>query len=153
MLERRSIITFIFGLIVVAANADTEPDDPEQWYAKSYAPLWAEVSWDKMDQVSSHYDDIIYSHESSGDIVAVQSREWLTAKIKGWRADGWIGSDLAGLTVDRLNRTTVVFKSRWHDRYSDGVAEYSCAWYMANLRDGRWLFTNYTDIDCTAHGF
>ena len=94
----------------------------------------------------------LLSHDASGKIESVISQEWLDVAIKGWRADAWTGSELVGIQTDRLNESTVVFKSRWLDHYKDREDEYSCGWYVADLRDGSWVFTNYADIDCADHG-
>ncbi len=148
----RILFTLVFGLAVTDAVADTSTADPEEWYVKGYAPHWNEAPWESLEQISAYYDQKILSHDASGKIESVTSQEWLDVAIKGWQADAWTGSELVGIQTDRLNESTVAFKSRWLDHYKDREDEYSCGWYLADLRDGSWVFTNYADIDCTDHG-
>jgi hypothetical protein len=140
-------------LLVSLTYADSNVSDPEDWYKNSYAVLWLAGPNTDVDKTAKHYDKNIVSFESTGEISKGNSREWIEGLLKEWAADNWVSSELAGIKVDRLNETTVAFKSRWHDKYSNRDDEYTCSWYLANWREDRWVFTNYTDIDCATHGF
>jgi hypothetical protein len=83
----------------------------------------------------------------------VTTGDWLGGYLEYWASEGWLSSDLEGLTMDRLNASTASFKASWRDKYADGSETISCGWYLADLRDGKWLFTNYSEIDCAEHGF
>ena len=152
MMIMRYTFTLAFILLAGIVHADTDIPDPEQWYKQNYAPLWAEDPAARLDQYAGYYDEKIFSHASSGENGMVSSLEWLEEGINGWLADAWVGSDLAVMAADRLNETTTVFKTRWVDRYSDRADESSCGWYLADYKDGRWVFTSYVEIDCEAHG-
>jgi hypothetical protein len=149
---RKTIL--IAGLLLVpfvSAYSDDATMTAFDTYKNHYGPVWEENAWDKIDEAVSYYDDILYVHSTDGSVLSVNVPEWMVELIEGWKADGWVGSSVADLQADQLNETTVSFKSKWLDWYEDGTKEYSCAWYLADLKDGRWVFTNYADIDCAEH--
>ena len=132
-------------------SRDKSPN-PDDWYQNQYAPLWMEKPWDSVAQVVAFYDATIFLHSGDEAATATPSRQWLASQIAGWQADGWLGSAVAEYQSDRLNPTTVTFKVKWRDWYADGHEEYSCGWYLADLANGGWAFTQYADVDCAAHG-
>lgn len=146
-------ISSVVLLATPAAGTESIPRDPDAWYRNHYAPLWEENTWDKVDEISSYYGETVYVHPPDGPITPVNGQEWLAEAIGGWKADGWIGSDLVDIELQEINASTVTFKTRWLDRYVDDFEEYSCGWYLADLTNGRWLFTQYAEIDCAEHGF
>jgi len=150
-IDRVGLVAFLLLLAQTATASDCIPD-PQQWFTESYAPLWAADTGEKLDQVTNHYAETILDHPASGVPVEENSRQWLTGAIRGWQSEGWLGSELDGFSMDRINSSTVVFKTRWHDRYEDNVIAYECGWYQADLIDGQWNFTQYATIDCAAHG-
>jgi len=148
---RSGAMVVCLSLVHPVLAGDCVPD-PQQWYKDSYAPLWAGNTGEKLDQVVNHYADTIINHPLEGDPVVENSREWLAGAIQSWQDEGWLDSELDGFDMDRINPSTVLFKTRWHDRYEGGVKSHECGWYQADLIDGQWKFTQYATIDCTAHG-
>ena len=136
-------------LVTVAGRAETVPPDPDDWYQNQYAPLWKENTWDKVEQAATYYDETVYLHPPDGSLTAVSGLDWLTTAIAGWKADGWLGSAVVGYRSDRLNSSTIAFYTKWHDWYAEGHEDYSCGWYLADLKDNVWVFTQYAEIDCT----
>jgi len=146
--------TFWIGLpllFAMSVQADTTTEAVDDWYLKQYAPLWKEKPWEKVKEGAVFYDETLYLHPPDGPITPVDSREWLARSLEGWKSDGWLGSDVAELRSNRLNPTTVAFKARWRDWYTDGTEEFSCGWYLADLKGDRWVFTQYAEIDCAEH--
>jgi len=138
-------------LVAMSVQADTTTQAVDDWYLKQYAPLWKEGAWNKLEEATAYYDETLYLHPPDGTITPVDSRPWLARSLEGWKADGWLGSDVAELRSDQLNPTTVAFKAKWRDWYTDGTEEFSCGWYVADLKGDRWVFTQYTEIDCAEH--
>ena len=68
--------------------------------------------------------------------------------LEGWRAEGWLGTDVEALDTKLLNASTVVFDVEWHDRNDDGSTENSCGWYFADKIDGEWLLSQYISMSC-----
>lgn len=149
----KTINYIVIALLLAAshAQADATAQSADEWYQDHYAPLWKENAWDKLDAAAVFYDETIYLHPPEGAITAVASREWLADAMQGWKSEGWLGSDVAEFRSDRLNASTVAFKARWRDWYKDGSEEFSCGWYVADLRGGVWVFTQYAEIDCAEH--
>lgn len=146
--------TFWIGLpllFAMSVQADTTTEAVDDWYLTQYTPLWKENAWDKLEEATVYYDETLYLHPPDGPITPVDSREWLAKSLEGWKADGWLGSDVAEYRSDRLNPTTVAFKARWRDWYADGSEDFSCGWYLADLKGDRWVFTQYGEIDCAEH--
>jgi hypothetical protein len=135
------------------ANSEDEVMSPADWYQNHYARVWKENSWDKLEEIAFFYDETLYIHSPDGPMTSVISREWSADSVAVWKAEGWLGSDVSELRVDQLNATTVAFKSKWRDWYADGTEVFSCAWYLADLKGGRWLFTQFADMDCDEHDF
>ena len=152
-MKKLYILTLMFGLVIHPAVSGADEADPEKWYTEHYAPLWSGNPAAKVDQITHYYDESIASHSPSGETTTTNSREWLEGVVKYWVADGWVDSELVEVRVDRLNDWAVVFKSQWLDHYENQDDEHSCGWYLANRRDGRWVFTGYTELDCGEHGF
>jgi len=148
--------TFIFWIglflpVAMSAQADTATQAVDDWYLQQYTPLWKENAWDKLEEATAYYDETLYLHPTDGAITPVDSREWLAKSLEGWKSDGWLGSDVAEYRSDKLNPTTVAFKAKWRDWYADGREEFSCGWYVADLEDDVWVFTQYAEIDCAEH--
>lgn len=141
----------LIALLTASAWAETMIPDPKGWYQNQYAPLWEEEPWNKLDQIWGYYNETIISHDGDGPLAAASAREWLLPDMQQWQADGWLGSTLAELRTDRLNESTVSFKAKWHDFYDGGHEEFSCGWYLADLRNNSWIITQHANIDCAAH--
>ena len=146
--------TFWIGLpllFAMSVQADTTTEAVDDWYLTQYTPLWKENAWDKLEEATVYYDETLYLHPPDGPITPVDSREWLAKSLEGWKADGWLGSDVAEYRSDRLNPTTVAFKARWRDWYAVCSEDFSCGCYLADLKGDRWVFTQYGEIDCAEH--
>ena len=61
-------------LLALPAFADTSAVD--DWYQNSYAPLWKEAPWDKLEEVLAYYDETLFLHPPDDKMTAVDSREW-----------------------------------------------------------------------------
>ena len=140
-------------LSATTASADPGQPDPAQWYQDDYGALWLDQPWNKQDKIAQYYESKISTHEASGEMTTVDFAPWLAGAIEEWRADDWLWSEVSALKVDRLNASTVTFKASWRDHYGERDDEISCGWYLADLHDGQWKFTNYATIDCAEHGF
>lgn len=146
------ILVSCIGLsLLVALPAHAETQSVDDWYQNLYAPLWKENAWNKLEEGLAFYDETLYLHPAEGPITAVDSREWLAKSLAGWKADGWLGSAVTELRSDQLNPSTVAFKAKWKDWYTDGTEEFSCGWYVADLEGDTWVFTQYAEIDCAEH--
>jgi hypothetical protein len=153
---KSTIALFLLKLIVIASVAvasESAPPDPEKWYLESYGPMWVDEPQTKVDEISRFYAEEIQEHEPDGEIVSLETVSWLAGLFELWQDEGWVSSELAELRVTRINASTTSFISRWVDHYENGEDDYSCGWYVADLMDGHWKFTNYTPIDCAEHGF
>ena len=147
-------MTRYIGLSLLVASffgAETMSQDADDWYQNHYSPLWKEKPWDKVEEGLVYYAATLYLHPPDGAVNTVNSREWLSKSIAGWKSDGWTGSVVAEYQSDHLNQSTVAFKVKWQDFYADGSEEFSCGWYVADLEDERWVFTQYAEIDCAEH--
>ena len=145
---------FVFGITLLVAlpvRTETSAQPVDDWYQNRYAPLWKENSWDKVGEISAFYDETLYLHPPDGTITAVASRTWLTNSVEEWKLDGWLGSAVAKYRSDQLNSSSVSFKVKWRDWYTDGKEDFSCGWYMADLNSDEWLITQYAEIDCADH--
>lgn len=139
-------------VIALSAGAETSSLTPDDWYQNHYAPLWKDNAWDKLEDFSTFYDETIYVHPPEGEAKAVTSRKWLAKSLREWKSEGWLGGDVAEFQSDQLNLSTVTFKVKWRDWYADDREEFSCGWYLADLKNTGWIFTQYADIDCAEHG-
>ncbi len=146
------LVVYLTALLSATVLAQ-EPASPEAWYRDDYAPLWAEKPGEKIDAILDHYADTVTTHEADGAVTVSDHDSWLREPMYEWLSDGWLKAELQKLTVDQLNASTVAFKASWLDSYEGGATEVSCGWYLADLKEGRWQFTAYADIDCSAHGF
>lgn len=54
---------------------------------------------------------------------------------------------------DKVDEILFYYDSEVWDHYSNREDDYSCAWYLADVIDGKWKFTHFAAIDCQAHGF
>lgn len=149
------VLTFCVSTAVPAAAdaGNAGAIDPETWYAESYGPLWHDQSWDKMEEILSHYDAEIWDHSAEGKPQRIQTDTWIEGAMKEWRAEGWVSSEVPDIRINRINSSTASFTTRWLDHYSNREDEYSCAWYLADLIGGTWKFTQFASVDCEAHGF
>lgn len=138
-------------IFVAAVFAEKPIGDVDDWYQMQYAPQWEEDAWTKGKVFAAFYDEIIVVHSDDGTVTEFKSAPWLEEALAGWEAEGWVGSDVSTYESDKLNPTTTTFKAKWRDWYEDGSEEFSCGWYMADHKDGRWVFTHYADIDCAKH--
>ena len=139
------------GIVVITANADPASPDPDDWYQNQYAPLWEDHPWDNLEEFSLYFDETIGYRSGDKALVELVSRTWLAESLEGWKSEGWVSSELAGYRSDRLNASSITFKVKWRDEYAGGIEEFSCGWYMADLKDESWVFTQYADIDCAEH--
>ena len=142
-----SIILLYFA--VTSAVAEPVIPDPDDWYKNQYAPTWQITPWEKVDVIAGFYAETLERHPPDGGLEVLVTPIWLEEEMDEWRGDGWISSELFNYESRRLNASTVTFQSKWLDRYSDGSEEYTCAWYLADFLDDRWVFTEYANIDCT----
>ena len=149
---RLTLATILLGL-AIPAIADKHSADADGWYKDRYAALWAESSWDKLDEIAGHYAETVTYHPGDGDATMYDSASWLAEAVEEWRAEDWVGSDLVGYRSVALNPGTVSIYTQWLDRYDGGYEESSCGWYLGAMRNGAWRITDYAEIDCTAHGF
>lgn len=147
----KPILAGLAIVFCVSAHADGQSPDPEQWYREGYAPLWADRPSERVAEILTYYADEIETHEPDGTVSREPKVGWMP--MDEWVAEGWIDSELTGLETDRINTTTATFKARWLDHYESGKEETTCGWYLAKLREGRWQFTDYADIDCADHDF
>jgi hypothetical protein len=141
----------LVALFTTSTLAETTAPDPQDWYQNQYAPVWAEKPWDKLEQIWEYYSETIFVHDVDEPLATTSTRHWLMPLMRQWQADGWTGSTLAGLRMDRLNESTASFKVKWHDFYEGGHEEFSCGWYLADLRNNSWAFTQYATINCESH--
>lgn len=144
------VVLLFFGTLPAAA--ETNALSADDWYKNHYAPLYAENPWDKIEQLAELFDENLHYHTSDGTVVVTDGAKWISEGVAGWKADGWLGSELAGYESDLLNATTAAFKAKWRDRYADGTVVFECGWYLADLKNESWTITQYADVDCAEHG-
>lgn len=142
---------FLIWTVCLPVLGESYSTDPETWYVKDYAALWEDKPGGNIDAMLTHYNDVVVEHSSDGTVTTTAAREWLGAPMQEWLADGWLNASLVTVQTDRINATTASFKARWLDRYVNAEEEASCGWYLADLRNDRWTFTAYADIECTEH--
>lgn len=148
----RSVYAAPFLILLLSSILEaSDVPDPGRWYAESYAPLWREVTSDSANGVAPFYHSELREHVPTGEILVHESAIWLTESIARWREEGWTGSEVPNLLVNRINASTVSFNARYRDYYDGGETEYSCGWYLADLVDGQWKFTGYAEMDCGSH--
>jgi hypothetical protein len=149
--------TTSFIMVLVCASISQQAlggdQDPAQWYSKNYAPVWLTEPWNKAEEATAFYHSSIQLHEPGEGVSTHDSATWISESLEQWKSEGWLGSEMTDLQVDRINESTTAFKSRWRDYYKEADDEYSCGWYVADLMDGEWKFTQYATIDCATHGF
>ncbi len=149
----RKYLTTLFSILLCASvGADNEQADPEQWYREAYGPIWADRPTERLDEILEYYADEVVVHSSEGEISRQDNFKWLSALMTEWQEGGWLSSELKGLQIDRINASTVSFKSSWLDHYEGAEDQISCGWYLAGLDGDQWRFTVYTEIDCASHG-
>ena len=149
-------VLIVFGLSTIPAlthAGNAAAADPEKWFVESYGPLWHDKSWDTQEEILSHYHSEIWDHSADGEPQRRQTDNWISEAMGEWRAEGWTSSEVPDIRINRINDSTASFTTRWVDHYSNREDEYSCAWYLADLIDGKWKFTHFASIDCEAHGF
>ena len=150
-MKRLCFVTGLSLLVALPALAETTTLSADDWYQNHYAPLWKENPWDKAAEGSAFYNETLYLHPPDGPMTAVASRTWLSNSLATWKSDGWLGSVVAEYRSDLLNSSSVTFKVKWRDWYTDGREEFSCGWYMADLDSDGWAFTQYAEISCADH--
>ena len=149
---RRKIWILWCFLIFDSSICLSEELPANRWYLEVYAPLWSENVKANLEKIISMYDTNIHDHTDTDGVEIVDSRNWLTGSIDNWLAEDWISSDVTSFEYDLLNSATATFKLKWKDNYKDGSVEYSCSWYLADRKNNRWVFTQFAEIDCGAHG-
>ena len=127
-------------------SAETS-DDLDKWFRDGYAALYVENAWDKGDEFRQYLADEIHYRSDEG-LLVIDADGFLIDSLDMWRAEGWVGTDVAGLKTKLLNETTAMFAVKWHDRNDDGSEEYSCGWYFADKADGAWLLSQYIETSC-----
>ena len=147
-MTRTGIIAALL-LMTLAPNltaADTA-EDLDKWFRDGYAALYVEESWNRKDEFAQYFaDEIVYrSDEGMG---ATDANGFAVDQLDGWRDEGWLGTDVAGLKTKLLNATTALFDVKWLDRNADGSTEITCGWYLADKVDGKWLLSQYISMAC-----
>ena len=149
--KKAMIVLAALGFIIPMMTAAEEgPSSAEEWYRESYAPLWASEAWDSVDAIVGHFAATVLLHSADGEASDIDSNAWLNQAMVGWRAEGWVGSDLASLLTREQAPSRVVFDARWLDRYREGESEYSCGSYVVELKDDSWQITEYGESECPA---
>ena len=143
------VSTIMFWTIPLKGSSAEAAD---KWYLEVYAPLWSDNVKANLEKIISMYDTNIHDHTDTDGVEIVDSRNWLSGSIDNWLAEDWISSDVTSFKYDLLNSATATFKLKWKDNYKDGSVEYSCSWYLADRKNNRWVFTQFAEIDCGAHG-
>jgi hypothetical protein len=146
ILEKLAIYALM--ALTVPAIAGDQPEDVASWVRDSYAPLWQEQPWNKLEDILRHYDNQVTVYAAEGEIEVKNAREWLGSALAAWRDEGWIDSHMTALQTHPINESTAAFIMQWNDRYKDSADEISCGWYLANRIDGHWKFTAYADSVC-----
>jgi hypothetical protein len=150
----RLIVVCALLSLNITASAEDEPSVPsaDDWYKSEYAPLYLDKPWDRLDELMEHFAETIRVHDGDSVDGVVNSREWLGGALQEWKIEGWLRSELAEYQSDHLNLHAVSFKVKWRDYYSGGNVGYECGWYLANLKDDKWMITGYATISCRDHG-
>ena len=148
-----SIILYFSMMVNISVAASSDTPDPEEWYTQSYGPIWSNKPFDKLDEILGFYHSEIHIHEPEGGLISLNTDAWITDSMKEWVADGWVSSEVPDIRMNRISVSTASFTTRWLDHCTDREDEYSRAWYLANLIDGEWKFTQFAAIDCSVHGF
>ena len=138
------LLTICFALPV---SADTV-EELDQWFRDGYAALYTENAWDHADQFAQYFADVI-TYRSDNGRVQSDANGFVVESLDDWRAEGWVGTDVAALDTRLLNATTVVFNVKWRDRNADGSTEFECGYYLADKTDGDWLLSEYISMACT----
>ena len=121
----------------------------DEWFKTQYAPLYDDKPWDKLEEIVPFYAETIHDHDGEGG--SYNSREWLAEALQGWKAKGWIRSELADLDYDLLNPGTASFKAKWRYHYTGDYIAYECSWYLSDFRNGKWIITEFATINCKDH--
>jgi len=152
--KKSGVLVFSVCFLVFASLGEAaDIPDPEKWYVESYAPIWREVTTDTASEAGHFYHSQILVHNPDGEVITHDSATWLADSVTEWIADGWTGSQVPDIRVNRINESTTSFIARYLDHYEGGTEEYTCGWYLADLIDGQWKFTHYAETACVAHGF
>jgi hypothetical protein len=142
------VLPVLMLAMAVSGDVAAETPDPEKWYAEDYVPIWRKVTPNTADEATYFYHSEIRGHEPGGEVITYDAPTWLTDLVAEWVADGWTGSEVPNIQVNRINESTTSFTARYLDYYEGGATEYSCGWYLADLMDGQWKFTHYAEINC-----
>jgi hypothetical protein len=146
------LLTAVISMSAGLATAEMGVLSADDWYKNHYAILYKENPWDNAEQIGAMFDENLHHHQSNGVVAMANGPRWIAEAIAGWKAEGWLGSELAEYDYDLLNATTAVFKARWRDRYADGSIVFECGWYMTDLKSDGWIITQFADLDCAEHG-
>ena len=139
-------LTLSFSLSAFADSA--APTDPEHWYNTEYAPVWDIGVSDRLDKGASHYEAEILVQSENGSFSTVNYKDWIASLLILWAEEGWTGSQVTELSMQRINQTTASFKGKWFDHNISGAEEYSCGWYLAHWNNGEWRFVAFANLDC-----
>lgn len=134
------------ALFALPASADTA-EDLDKWFRDGYAAVYEKDSWDHGEEFRQYFADVIVVRSNNG-VSESNANSFVIDSLEGWRADGWLGTDVAALETKLLNASTVVFDVEWQDRNDDGTTENSCGWYLADKIDGKWLLSQYIPMAC-----
>lgn len=146
------ILSALWIGLLASTNVLAETSDHDQWFQKEYALLWADKPWNNRDEITAYYTESFTEHPTDNFQQVYSNEDVLGNDLASWQKDGWLSSDVVGYKSELLNETTATYKIKWRDSYADASEELQCAWYMADFTGEKWLFTQYADIDCTAHG-
>ena len=108
-----------------------------------------ENSWNRKDEFAQYFAAEIVVQSNGGRSVE-DVNSFAVDLLDGWRDEGWVGTDVAGLKTRLLNDTTAVFDVKWLDRNDDDSTEVSCGWYFADKVDGTWLLSQYIAMACAS---
>ena len=136
----------LIALFALPASADTA-EDLDKWFRDGYAALYVEDSWDHAEEFAQYFADVITVRSNNG-VRESDANRFVINSLEGWRAEGWLGTDVEALDTKLLNASTVVFDVEWHDRNDDGSTENTCGWYFADKIDGEWLLSQYISMSC-----
>ena len=150
---RATVLLYVATVLFTLPVFGEMSSDPDTWYREDYAPLWADNPGANIARLKTFYADEIVTHEMSGAITREARSSWLVEPLQEWLADGWLSAELTAVRTQRINDTTATFMAQWRDRYADGESESSCGWYLADRVDGRWIFTEYAEVECETQAF
>ena len=136
-----------------SAYSQDVAESAEQWFLDTYASVWDENAFDRLEEIAALLDQTVYYHPSSGNVEELNGPSWMAEVLQGYRDAGLQRSELAKYTFDQLNRSTATYKTKWIDYFADGSETVECWWYLADIRDDRWVITQFALLDCNEQSF